>query len=361
MRVTALARYARMGASSRLRLYQYLQPLQAAGHQARVHPFFDDLYLERLYSGQGRLGPSLRAYAGQIGALRTLADQDLIWLEKEALPWIPFAIERACFPRSVPIVADYDDAVFHRYDLHGSWTVRNLLGQKINRVMANAALITAGNTYLADRARAAGATHIEIVPTVVDLDQYAPRVESGSNKERARIGWVGTPSTWTEFMRPMLPELTELAREHEARFLVVGAGEKEPDETGLVDHLSWTEAGEVADIQRMDIGLMPLIDTPWARGKCGYKLIQYMACGLPVVASPVGVNAEIVEHGVNGFLATTERDWREALNMLLRNPSLRQQMGAAGRRKVEARYSLQIWGPRVAELLSDVVHRYSAN
>lgn len=350
-----------MGASSRLRLYQYLQPLNAAGHQAHLRSFFDDLYLERLYSGHGRLGPSLRAYARQFAALRTTADQDLLWLEKEALPWVPFAIERACFPRNVPIVADYDDAVFHRYDLHSSPVVRTLLGRKIDRVMANAALITAGNTYLAARAYAAGARRIEIVPTVVDLDQYAPRLASGSNSEGARIGWVGTPSTWAEFMRPMLPALTGLAHEYGARFLVVGAGEKKQDETGLVDHLMWTEASEVADIQRMDIGLMPLIDTPWARGKCGYKLIQYMACGLPVVASPVGVNAEIVEHGVNGFLATTERDWREALSILLSSPHLRQQMGAAGRRKVEARYSLQIWGPRVAELLSNVAHGYSAS
>jgi len=105
----------------------------------------------------------------------------------------------------------------------------------------------------------------------------------------------------------------------------------------------------------MDVGIMPLTDTPWARGKCGYKLIQYMACGLPVIASPVGVNAEIVEHGVNGFLASTENEWRAALGVLLGDSSLRQRMGAEGRRKVEREYSLAVWGPKVAAMLQSVV------
>ena len=104
----------------------------------------------------------------------------------------------------------------------------------------------------------------------------------------------------------------------------------------------------------MSIGIMPLDDTPWARGKCGYKLIQYMACGIPVIASPVGVNADIVEHGVNGFLANTQAEWREAIRALLGDADLRRQMGAAGRKKVEQHYSLQIWGPRVAEMLLGV-------
>jgi hypothetical protein len=116
----------------------------------------------------------------------------------------------------------------------------------------------------------------------------------------------------------------------------------------------WSEDSEVAMIQSMDIGIMPLTDSPWARGKCGYKLIQYMACGLPVVASPVGVNADIVEHGVNGFLATTEDEWRQALTTLLRDPDLRRRMGAAGRRKVETDYSLQVWGPRVAAIFHEI-------
>ena len=122
----------------------------------------------------------------------------------------------------------------------------------------------------------------------------------------------------------------------------------------MLDLVKWTQEGEVPFLQTLDVGIMPLTDTPWARGKCGYKLIQYMACGLPVVASPVGVNRDIVEHGVNGFLAETDAEWRSAIETLLADGELRRRMGAAGRRKVEEHYSLQVWGPRVAQMLRSV-------
>ncbi len=157
-------------------------------------------------------------------------------------------------------------------------------------------------------------------------------------------------------MAPMMPILASVSEAEGARIAAVGAGKAAPPHP-LLDIQLWSEDTEVARRQDMDIGIMPLTDTPWARGKCGYKLIQYMACGLPVIASPVGVNAEIVEHGVNGFLATTEAEWREALVTLLRDPELRRKMGAEGRRKVEAQYSLQVWGPRVAMMLKEVAER----
>lgn len=347
MKITVLARYGRMGASSRLRLFQFLPFLQAQGFETRMMPFFEDTYLERLYSGRSTLGPSLNAYARQIRALPGLADQDLIWVEKEALPWLPWAFERRLLPRHVPIVSDYDDAVFHRYDLHRLRVVRRVLGRKIDRVMAQSARVLAGNAYLAERAQGAGAGKVDIVPTVVDVTHY--RLAPPHAAPRApRIGWIGTPSTWQEFLVPLLPMLHDVARRGGARLLVVGAGQDGPD---LTDHRPWREETEVTRIQEMDIGIMPLTDTPWAQGKCGYKLIQYMACGLPVIASPVGVNREIVTHGVNGYLADTEQEWRQALTRLLGDPDLRRAMGAAGRKTVEDRYSLQIWGPRVADML----------
>jgi glycosyltransferase involved in cell wall biosynthesis len=128
----------------------------------------------------------------------------------------------------------------------------------------------------------------------------------------------------------------------------------QPETVGSLEILPWTEDSEVSLIQSMDIGLMPLPETPWTRGKCAYKLIQYMACGLPVVASPVGVNCEVVEHGVNGFLAATNEEWRSAVETLMSDADLRRRMGNAGRKKVEESYSLQVWGPRVAQMLRRV-------
>ncbi|WP_214652140.1 glycosyltransferase family 4 protein [Novosphingobium jiangmenense] len=347
-----MTRYDRMGASSRLRMIQYGDALRSQGIEHSLAPFFDQTYLERRYAGRSILRPTIGAYARRVSQLRSACKYDVMWLEKEALPWLTWAVERALLSKSVPLVIDYDDAVFHNYDQHRSSTVRRLLGAKLDRLIGSAELITVGNRYLAERAKAAGARRIEIVPTVVDLDAYAPR-PAHILPRTLSVGWIGTPSTWTEYIAPIMPLLSEVAEAHGARIAAVGAGRAAVAHP-LLDNLPWTEDSEVARIQAMDIGIMPLTDTPWARGKCGYKLIQYMACGLPVVASPVGVNAEIVEHGVNGFLASTEEEWTAALRTLLSDPSLRARMGDEGRRKVERHYSLRVWGPQVARMLREV-------
>ena len=349
------SRYGRRGASSRLRMFQYARYLQEKGIAAAELSFFDDDYLTRLYEGMQTNASTAKAYLRRAAQMRGAKDADLLWIEKEALPWMPWLLEHFILPSGVPIVTDYDDAVFHSYDLNRSSLVRRLLGRKIDKLMATSTLVMAGNSYLAERARMAGASQIEIVPTVVDIHGYSVRGDRRA-EPTPRIGWIGTPSTWTAFMTPLTRVLTETAAAEGARLLVVGAG-KAAASHPMLENRAWTEETEAASIQDMDIGVMPLTDTPWARGKCGYKLIQYMACGLPVVASPVGVNAEIVKHGVNGFLATTEAEWRAALVTLLRNPDLRRKLGAEGRRKVEAQYSLQIWGPRVARMLKCVAQR----
>lgn len=352
-----LCRYSRMGASSRLRTMQYLPYLRDAGLSIQVEPLFSDDYLQRLYDKRSTAPAALRAYAGRMRHLFTVPGNDVLWIEKEALPWVPWLIERMALPRRSPIVTDYDDAIFHRYDMHRSPAVRAVLGRKIDKVMAASALVTAGNSYLAERARQAGARRVEIVPTVVDLNDYrlAEMRPAGSP---LRIGWIGTPSTWVEYMVSMMPLLADVAMHEGGRILAVGAG-KSAEPHPLLDVLPWSEDTEVARIQEMDIGVMPLSDTPWSRGKCGYKLIQYMACGLPVIASPVGVNAQIVEDGVNGFLADSEQEWRAALTRLAADRGLRQRLGLAGRRKVEEHFSIQAWGPRVAKLLSGVANAVS--
>jgi glycosyltransferase involved in cell wall biosynthesis len=352
MKALMLTRYERSGASSRLRMIQYAETLQAHGIEPSLKPFFNQRYLEQLYRERSTIGPALTAYADRLGQLRRAGQADLIWLEKEALPWLPWGFERALLPKAVPVVVDYDDAVFHRYDLHRSASVRWFLGRKLDNLMASASLVMVGNRYLADRAQTAGAFRVEIVPTVVDLTTYSQRPQPLS-ASCPKIGWIGTPSTWREYMAPMMSMILQSAETAGARLVAVGAGRAAKTHP-LFDNLPWTEDSEVACIHAMDIGVMPLTDTPWARGKCGYKLIQYMACGIPVIASPVGVNAEIVEHGVNGFLATTETEWTEALQTLLQDPALRTRMGLEGRRKVERDYSLQVWGPRVAQMLRHI-------
>ncbi|OWX98834.1 hypothetical protein B6V76_18585 [Thioclava sp. IC9] len=358
MRIHALSRYGRLGASSRLRIMQFSPYLEAAGIYLEVLPFFGDLYLQRRYAGENTSAQSVFAFWRRFTAFKVLRDTNLVWIEKEALPWLPWLIERAFLPEHVPIVSDYDDAIFHNYDIHRSAIVRRVMGHKIDRVMAISSLVAAGNSYLADRAQKAGASEVRVVPTVVDSEVYSPREKDAEARKSVSVGWIGTPNTWGLFLEPMMPMLQHTISRMSARLRVIGAGAT-ASRYPCVDNFAWSEEEEVSEIQKMDIGIMPLTDTPWARGKCGYKLIQYMACGLPVIASPVGVNSEIVEHGVNGFLASNEAEWREALDALLTDRKLRARMGAAGRKKVEEQYSLQVWGPRVAQMLRDVAVTHS--
>ncbi len=330
---------------------QYLPALEAAGIQCTLKSFLDEDYLINLYGGRSVTKATLQGYIARLQDLQKSERTDGMWIQSEALPWVPSLIEKMAIPADSRYVIDCDDAIFHRYDMHRSQLVRRVLGRKIDNLMARSSMVTAGNEYLAERARAAGAPRVEIVPTVVDLAVYT-LAPPKSPETPPVIGWIGTPSTWQEYMEPMIPLLTEVAAEEEARIHAVGASKSNHR---LLDILAWTEDSEVSRIQSMDIGVMPLSDTPWSRGKCGYKLIQYMACGLPVIASPVGVNADIVEDGVNGFLVSTHQDWRDALTTLLRDPDLRARMGAAGRAKVERDFSLEVWGPRVATLLREAI------
>jgi glycosyltransferase involved in cell wall biosynthesis len=162
------------------------------------------------------------------------------------------------------------------------------------------------------------------------------------------IGWIGSPAT-AHFLRIVAPVLEKLRKQLPIRCVAIGARADQVQGTPF-EALPWSESTEAAMLQQLDVGIMPLSDTPFERGKCGYKLIQYMACGVPVVASPVGVNTEIVSPDV-GFLATGEAQWTAAFEALIRDGSLRERLGTMGRRRVRETYSLQVQAPRFIRML----------
>ena len=351
MRILLLSRYGPLGSTSRLRFYQYLPFLEAAGIRVTVSPLLADDYVARLYRGERQPpGFILQAYGQRLKALTAAGKFDLAWVEKEFLPFLP---EIAPLLLKTPFVADYDDAAFHRYDLHPNGLVRRLLGRKIAGVMRRAALVVAGNEYLAAYARDAGAERVEILPTVVDTERYRPAARAGQG---FRIGWIGAPVT-VGYLEAVESALRQVCTEHpETELRIIGA--QDPFAGRLpVTLLPWSEETEVAELQQLDVGIMPLPDEPFERGKCGYKLVQYMGCGLPVVASPVGVNAQIVIPSVNGYLAATEGEWVQALTALCGDAALRFRLGQAGREKVVADYSLQTAAPRLLSLLQSVLTR----
>lgn len=349
MRVLALAKYGAEAASTRQRLLQYIPSLAKAGIAVDWHAILDDDYVRALAHALRPSRASIaRGYARRLTHLAGARRYDVLWVYAELFPYLPAAFERLAFAPCIPVIYDFDDAFFHQYDAHRSSAVRRMLSGKLEPLVAGADACCCGNRYLQDYAARLNDRTI-VLPTVVDTDVYRPATARGDAP--VTIGWIGTPSTWA-YVRPMLPLLAEIVAAHGVRLRVVGAGPAAArDGVAGLELAEWSEATEVAEVQGFDIGIMPLPDERWARGKSGYKLIQYMACGVPVVASPVGVNAEIVTPGEVGYLAADEGAWREALARLIGDAALRARMSAAARARAEARYSLRSQAPRLVELL----------
>ncbi len=352
MRVLALTYYDRLGASSRLRFFQYLPYLRSQGIDVDISYFLSSDYVERRQQGLGVFPEAWKAFYRRLSALTQKGSYDLMWIEKECFPWLPAFLETSFLGVVPPFVLDYDDAVFHQYDQHRNDIVRKLLADKHPILVKRSSLVIAGNSYLGEFARSSGAKHVETLPTAIDLGRYMQVGQISAAHNPVRIGWIGQRST-AKFLKPLVNLFSKLRHDEGVIFRAIGI---DPSVHELpMEGVDWSEETEVDSIKNLDIGIMPLTNGPFELGKCGYKLIQYMGCGLPVVASPVGVNKEIVDHGVTGFLAETEAEWFNALRTLIKDAALRERMGIAGRLKVERQFSTNVTAPRLAELLKQAV------
>ena len=345
-KILVLTKYGSLGGSSRYRFYQYLPYLKSQDFEIAVAPLLDNQYVTGINKGNRNFSHVLLSYFHRLMRLIRDRDYDLLWIEKELLPYVPEWLERILIG-NIPYAVDYDDAQFHIYDYYGSKLTKILLAQKIDRVMAHAQLVIAGNKYIATRAAKAGAQRIEIIPTVIDLDRYS--IKTTLRSRNFNIGWIGSPGT-SIYLKSIQSVFENLHQHHNCNLTLVGAGRFTLGDLDLTIK-DWREQSEVEDIKSFDVGIMPLDSTPWEEGKCGIKLIQYMACALPVVGTPIGVNQEIIDHGVNGFQANSLAEWTEYLSKLANNSRLCIQMGAEGRAMVEAKYCLQVTAPKLAQLL----------
>lgn len=353
MRVLALTKYGSLAASTRQRFVQFEPALAKAGIAVDYSPLLDNAHLRGLVEGRRASPLSItKSYARRALRILNARSYDLLWVHCEYFPYLPGFVESwSAWIASAPFVFDYDDAIFHMYDTARNPLTRILFGGKLEPLLERAKACLCGNEYLRSYA-ARFNPHALVVPTVVDTDVYRP---TAGDPSRLVIGWIGSPSTWCN-VRPLLPLLREVCERKGVTFRAVGAGtEAEEDRFPGLELVDWNEATEVAEVQGFTVGVMPLLDRPFQRGKSGYKLIQYMACGLPVIASPVGVNAEIVRDGDSGFLATGPEQWRRALNALLNDAELRRRMGALGRERAVADYSLAVHAPRVVEIIKAAV------
>ncbi len=282
--------------------------------------------------------------------LREAARADVVILQRKLLPLWQLAMLRRCARR---LIYDVDDALYQRdsYSRKGPRSWVRQMHFWATSYLADA--VTAGNEFLRDRvASYVGHERVHVIRTCVEPAFY-PLARHERSGGTAKLVWIGQPST--------LPSL-DLVRRHLAESVRRLPGlklrvicDRFPRLEGIeVLPYRWSAADEAAAVADADIGLNWLPDDQWSRGKCGLKVLQYMAAGLPVVANPVGMNRHMVEHGRTGFLASTPAEWSAAIERLARDPLLRRRMGEAGRRRVEERFSVASWGPRLAEVVHAV-------
>ena len=344
--------------SQRYRIEQWEPHLRRMGVEITYRPFEDE-ELNRVLYQPGRVphkaGLILKALARRFGDVREARAFDAVYILREAALLGPPVFERLISLAGVPFVFDFDDAVFERYvsPSNGYLSYLKFPG-KTRTVCRLAAHVMAGNEYLADYARAVNG-RVTVIPTTVDTEQYT--VEARAPNEVPVVGWTGSYSTVQHLLR-LAGALRRLAGRERFRLRVIGAPNKSLDELEGVETevLPWRSETEVADLRPVDVGVMPLPDDRWSRGKCGMKALQYMGLAIPTVCSPVGVNSAIIRDGVNGLLASTEDEWVEKLARLLRSPAERARLGHAGRATVEATYSAAVQAPRVYEIIKSVVN-----
>jgi glycosyltransferase involved in cell wall biosynthesis len=356
VRVLALVPYPLdIAPGQRYRCEQWAPYLAEQGIQLVFAPFASPELQERLYRPGAYMAKAwemTRGLCRRVPEAWSAAHYDAVLVHREACLVGPAWAERLAHYRRPALVYDFDDAVYRAYVSPTNRYLSYLKFPGKTRTLCRlAAAVIAGNDHLADYARGYN-PRVHVVPSTISLRTYRPR--EGARPERPPvIGWTGSHSS-AQYLALVTGALQRLRRRHDFRFLVIGA-------SGIaipgveVECRPWRSASEVEDLWDLDVGIMPLPDEPWARGKCGMKALQYMGVGIPAVVSPVGANREIVEANVNGFLPVTEDNWVEALDRLLTDSALRRSLGEGARRTVEARYSAEVQAPRVAEILREVV------
>jgi len=350
LRVLLLAPYPlRSAPGQRFRFEQYLVPLGERGYAIDVHCLLTPqaaALLKRPGHTAAKASAILQGAVGRLLDVLRARRYDVVFVFRGAFLLGPALFERALAHLEVPYVLDFDDAIWQTNvsDVNQRFGRLKFAG-KMESIARRAAVVSAGNEYLADWARRVN-DNVVVVPTTIDTDLYRPRPPI--DRDQLCVGWSGSETT-AKHLAGLTSVLRAVQHRHGVRLLVIGPEQFTIDNAD-VEVRAWKEQTELEDLAQIDIGVMPLPDDPWARGKCGLKALQYMALGIPTVMSPVGVNAEIAEGGA-ALLASTGEQWTGVLGELIADAAMRRRVGDAGRRRVEERYSIHSNVDRYADLL----------
>jgi glycosyltransferase involved in cell wall biosynthesis len=348
MRILFLPKYYPEGASSRYRTHNYLEYFMELGCEVTVKPLFFEGYVQNLYQKKSKDKlKMLKDYLNRIIYLLLNKKKfDIIIIEKELLPYIPYQFEKFLL-RNTTYTLDYDDAISTRY--RGNKIFKKVLGNKVNSLSNNATLTSVGNKWYWEEITEG---HLEYLPTVIDLKKYPIDKLQKKVNNIPIIVWIGSPST-VKYLKALENVFIRLSQKFEFKLRIIGGN---IDIRGVnVEFLPWSEESEFEYLFTSDIGIMPLQRSPWEYGKCGFKCIQYMAAGLPVVASSLPANKEIILHEETGFIVESENEWYKYLKLLLQDANMRYEYGKKARYRIEEKYSYQVWGSLYVDYIKKLI------
>lgn len=347
-------------AGCRYRVYQFIPYLQSAGYECEVAPFSTkNLFLALRRRGHflSKTLHTIYCSARRLLQLARVAQFDLVVIHREAFPFLTPALESVVLRRSKKVMFSFDDAIYAGHQdvagLNHPFLYRLKYGRGVDEILRRCVHVIAGNRILGDYARTFN-PNVTVIPTVVDCDYYRYREPQGADEHPITVGWMGSRST-VSYLRFVEPALKTISMRYagKVRFRFFGHPDYKP---GLPasESLPFRIESEIADLHTLDIGIMPMPDTPWTRGKCAFKAIQYMATGPVAVASPVGVTTDLIEHNVNGLLARTVDEWFDSLCTLVEDAALRRRLSLRARRTIEDSYSVQFWSPTFVSVFDDL-------
>jgi glycosyltransferase involved in cell wall biosynthesis len=349
IKVISLLMFPEKDPSCRYRVYQFKEYLKK--HDILLNAY--SVYSSRLYNlrqthPQWNFRQLIMLSIGLIKRcsiqLLTSFRYNIIFVHRQTLPGGSLVIEKILKKMGKKIIYDFDDAIFIPSDSKNGWNT-------IKEHIKIADLIIVGNSYLADYAKKYN-KNVYIVPSVIDIKKYKIKNDY-SIKSNLKIGWIGSPST-AKFIENIRGVLYKLSKEIKFELILIG-GKIELDGINT-KYIEWSEENEVSELPGFDIGISPLPDNEWTRGKCGVKLLQYMTVGLPTVSSPVGVHKDIIQNGVNGFLAHDNNEWYEIIKKLINDQDLRERIGKQARNTIENKYNLEKASNELANLIKGLYH-----
>lgn len=358
-RITYFPKHTASAPSSRYRSYQYAKYFEEEGYELIFHPLYPDSYVIHLYSkGKRPLFTVAWSYIKRFFQLLFLRRYDIIYIQQELFPFIPFWVEKWLLKNKKNIILDYDDAAFHHYDKSNNSIIKKILHDKIYRLVQLADHVITGSPYLTE-VLSAYTKNITEIPTSIDFEKYENAVVAeNKNDDAFVIGWIGSKTT-SKNMLDIKDAFIQLQQKGKFCLALIGFDKFQEDELNGINHIlyKWDEATEVSLLKSFDAGIMPLTNTPFNNGKCGFKLVQYMASGLPTISTPLAANVKINRSGENKH-ATTVEEWVFAIeSMAVQKEHYKNVVGKKNIEIAKEYYSIQSNYKKYLQLFSMLINK----